>query len=47
MEERVGGGLTMLYDIHNYRNMFIPTFYDPFGSPIFTPKHRKLKGYQK
>ena len=27
--------------------MPIPVFYDPFGSPIFMPKHKKLKGYQK
>jgi len=27
--------------------MQVPVFYDPFGSPIFMPKHKKLKGYQK
>lgn len=32
---------------HNYHNIFMPVFYDPFSSPIFTPKHKKLKGYQK
>lgn len=32
---------------HNYHNIFMPVFYDPFSSPIFAPKHKKLKGYQK
>jgi hypothetical protein len=30
-----------------YRAIFIPEFYDPFGSPVFSPKRKKLKGYQK
>ena len=30
-----------------YRVIFIPEFYDPFGSPVFAPKRKKLKGYQK
>ena len=33
--------------LHNYHEIFMPVFYDPFGSPIFMPKHKKLKGYQK
>jgi hypothetical protein len=35
--------------LYNYHEIFmqVPVFYDPFGSPIFMPKHKKLKGYQK
>ena len=28
-------------------DMFSPAFYDPFGCPVFTPKRKKLKGWQK
>ena len=35
--------------LHNYHDIFMPmpVFYDPFGSPVFAPKRKKLKGYQK
>ena len=38
----------MLFFVPSYRNMFMPVeFVDPFGSPVFAPRRKKLKGYQK